>query len=66
MDLVQYMDRLDVRKCHSLKKGILECTARYWLNCMNFRWMLEPSGQYIDGHEQEDVVYYWQNVFLPP
>lgn len=55
------MDRPDVRKHHSLKKGISEHTARYWLNHINFRWTLEPSGQYIDGHEREDVVYY----FLP-
>jgi hypothetical protein len=65
MDLVRYMDRLDVQKHHSLKKGISERTVRYWLNRMNFRWTLEPSGQYIDGHEREDVVYYQQNVFLP-
>jgi hypothetical protein len=48
-----------------LKKGILERTARYWLNHMDFRWTLEPLGQYVDGHEREDIVYYWQNVFLP-
>ncbi|KAF8239631.1 hypothetical protein L208DRAFT_1086261, partial [Tricholoma matsutake] len=47
-----------------LKKGILECTVRYWLNCMDSRWTLEPSGEYINGHEQEDVIYYWQNILI--
>src|SRR5882762_7323160 len=32
---------------------------------MGYRWKKEPKGQYKDGHEQEDVVAYWQNIFLP-
>jgi len=26
---------------------------------------MTPKGQYADGHEQEDVVFYRENVFLP-
>ncbi|KZP25557.1 hypothetical protein FIBSPDRAFT_684924, partial [Athelia psychrophila] len=26
---------------------------------------LDASGQYVDGHEREDVVYHRQSVFLP-
>jgi hypothetical protein len=40
-------------------------TARRWLKLMGYRWRAEPKGQYVDGHEREDVVRYWQNVFLP-
>ena len=32
---------------------------------MGYRWTKKPSGQYIDGHERADVVYYRQQVFLP-
>jgi len=32
---------------------------------MGYQWSVDPKGQYVDGHEREDVVNYWQNVFLP-
>jgi hypothetical protein len=31
----------------------------------NYWWMLNPKGQYVDGHEHEDVVTYQNNIFLP-
>jgi hypothetical protein len=48
-----------------MKKGITEMTARNWLSQIVFQWMLEPLGQYVDGHEQDDIVEYHQKVFLP-
>jgi hypothetical protein len=32
---------------------------------LDYRWAYDPKGQYVDGHEREDVVAYRQNVFLP-
>lgn len=32
---------------------------------LGYRWTLQPGGQYVDGHEQIDVVHYRQHVFLP-
>jgi hypothetical protein len=32
---------------------------------LNYRWTLDPKGQYVDGHEREDVQAYRKNVFLP-
>ena len=32
---------------------------------MGHCWKREKKGQYSDDHEQEDVVKYWQHVFLP-
>jgi hypothetical protein len=32
---------------------------------MGYRWTKQPSGQFVDGHEREDVVGYRQNTFLP-
>ena len=59
------MNRNEVKKKYGMKKGITERTARNWLSKLGFRWTLEPSGQYVDGHEREDVVTYRQQVFLP-
>ncbi len=64
-DISRYMARNEVRKRYRMKKGITERTARNWLYRLGYRWTLEPSGQYVDGHERDDVVKYRQDVFLP-
>jgi hypothetical protein len=65
MDVVCYMAQPDVQKRYGMKKGITEMTMRNWLSWIGFRWTLELSGQYVDGHERDDVVEYRQKVFLP-
>jgi hypothetical protein len=47
------------------KKTISLVTAQRWLRKMGYRWGYDPKGQYVDGHEREDVVDYRQKVFLP-
>lgn len=32
---------------------------------LGYRWVRKHKGLYFDGHEQEDVVNYRQNTFLP-
>ena len=64
-DVARYMNLPEVKKRYGMKKGITDRTARNWLNRMGYRWTLEPSGQYVDGHEREDVVTYRQRIFLP-
>jgi hypothetical protein len=32
---------------------------------LDYRWTYTPKGQYVNGHEREDVVAYRQNIFLP-
>jgi hypothetical protein len=32
---------------------------------LGYRWTKDPKGQYVDGHERQDVVHYRQNIFLP-
>jgi len=48
-----------------MKKGISEQTARNWLGQVGYCFTVEPSGQYVNGHERNDVVDYRQNNFLP-
>jgi hypothetical protein len=64
-DVARYMNRSEVKKKYGMKKGITERTARNWLSKLGYRWTLEPSGQYVDGHERADVIHYRQKVFLP-
>lgn len=64
-NVVDYMDQPDVQEKHSLNHGLSISQAQHWLEMMGFHWTKAPKGQYVDGHKQEDVVNYRQNVFLP-
>lgn len=65
MDIVQYLSNSAVQKNLGIKKAISLATAQRWMKKMGYRWTKKPSGQYIDGHEHADVVYYRQQIFLP-
>jgi hypothetical protein len=63
--LMEFLAREDIRSKHGIEKEISECTARRYLNTLGYRWSAPKKGQYADGHEWEDVVYYREQVFLP-
>ncbi|KAF7347061.1 hypothetical protein MVEN_01459900 [Mycena venus] len=65
LDIVHYIDQPEVKKRLGLKKGIHLATAQHWMKRMGYRWTKNPSGQYVDGHERADVVYYRQKEFIP-
>jgi hypothetical protein len=48
-----------------LKKSISLTTAQRWMKKLGYRWTTTPTGQYVDGHKQSDVMNYHQKVFLP-
>lgn len=64
-DLIEYLDQDDVKTRYGATTSISLATARRWMTKLGYRWTDTPSGQYVDGHEREDVVEYRQNVFLP-
>jgi hypothetical protein len=47
------------------KSPISERTARRWLIKLGWRQTVVRKGVYMAGHEREDVVDYWNKVFLP-
>jgi hypothetical protein len=64
--LVQYMAHDNVKTCWKLKwDGISHVMAVWWMGKLSYRWTFQPSSQFVDGHEREDIVNYRQNVFLP-
>ena len=64
-DIVDYLVQSEVQQKYELKSSISLATARRWMHMMDYRWTKMPSGQYIDGHERDDVVTYRQTKFLP-
>ena len=63
--LVDFLARDDVRSKHGIEKQISKRTAQRYLNTLGYRWSTPKKGQYADGHERDDVVYYRDKVFLP-
>jgi transposase len=54
-----------LRSQHGIEKKICIKTAQRYLNALGYRYRTPLKGQYADGHEREDVVYYRDQVFLP-
>jgi len=65
MDLVDFLDTPEMRKRTGLTKRMHLATAQRWMKKLDYRWQRDPKGQFVDGHEREDVVNYRQNIFLP-
>ena len=49
----------------ALKNPLSNHTACQWLCKLGFHQKILQKGVYMDGHECEDVIHYWNDVFLP-
>jgi formate-dependent phosphoribosylglycinamide formyltransferase (GAR transformylase) len=65
MDIVRYVDQPEIKTHLKLSKTISMVTAQHWMKTIGYRWTKTPTGQFVDGHERDDVVAYQQHVFLP-
>ena len=65
MDIVNFTKQDDVQKKYDLKKPVCLTTALRWMRRLGYRWSMTPKGQYVDGHERDDVIAYRQTTFIP-
>lgn len=63
--LIDFLNRPETRAKHGISKPISLTTACRWLKLLGFRYRYEGHGQYTDGHERSDVVFYRNRVFIP-
>jgi hypothetical protein len=63
--LADFLSREDVKSKHGITRTISERTACRYLQTLGYRWQAAKKGQYVDGHEREDVVSYREHHFLP-
>ncbi|KZV95350.1 hypothetical protein EXIGLDRAFT_610717 [Exidia glandulosa HHB12029] len=63
--IVDWLARPEVKAEYGISKTISESTARRWLLALGYRYRLEARGQYVDGHERKDVVWYRQKIYIP-
>ena len=65
LKLVAFLAWPDVCLKHGIMKKISEKTACQYLNVLGYCWRSPKKGQYADGHERDDVVWYQEHRFLP-
>ncbi|KAF8834530.1 hypothetical protein BDN67DRAFT_865467, partial [Paxillus ammoniavirescens] len=65
LDILHYLEQPGVKQQLKIKKTPHLSIAKRWMRKMGYRWTKNLAGQYVDGHEHEDVVWYWQTIFLP-
>ncbi|QRV74793.1 DDE superfamily endonuclease [Ceratobasidium sp. AG-Ba] len=64
-DILEYLQRPDVKTRFGLDEPPCLRTAQRWMKeHFGLRWGQDPKGQYVDGHEREDVVDYRNNVYV--
>ncbi|KAF8134839.1 hypothetical protein EV363DRAFT_1396310 [Boletus edulis] len=64
-DVVDYLSIPENLAHLQFTKPISLRTAQQWMDKLSYRWKKEPTGQYSDSHEHDNVVCYHQNVFIP-
>lgn len=63
-DIVKFTQDPEVQKKWDINSVSLS-TAKVWLNKLGYRFAKKHRGQYVDGHEREDVVQYRNSVYIP-
>jgi hypothetical protein len=63
--LMDFLHQPDIKEKYGIERSISHKTACRYLNSLGYRYKAAPKGQYADGHEREDVVFYRENIFLP-
>ncbi|KNZ75068.1 hypothetical protein J132_05016 [Termitomyces sp. J132] len=56
--IIEYLNQPEVQSKHGIKKTIAESTAKWWMKKFGYQWVKNHKGQYVDGHECDDVVKY--------
>jgi len=59
MELIDFMDTPKMWLHSGLKKWLDVSTGQCWMQKLDYNWTYsELKGQYVNGHEREDVVKY--------
>jgi transposase len=64
-DISIFLNDRDIQRKWGLKKTIGKATAKRWMKKLGYRWVMNHKGQYVDGHERDDVIKYRQDIYLP-
>lgn len=57
-DIVNYLNRPEVKVKYSASVSISLKTAQCWIESLSYTWANTPTGCYANGHECDDIVNY--------
>ena len=63
--LMEFLADEDLWSRHRIEKPIKLRMAQRYLNALGYRYKVALKGQYADGHEREDVIFYCDQIVLP-
>jgi hypothetical protein len=63
--LCDFINSDDIMSWHGIDRKITIQTAQHYLKALGYQYGAPKKGQYADGHEHKDVVFYQDQVFLP-
>jgi len=63
--LMDFFHQADIKEKYGIDGNISHKTACHYLHTLGYCYQSTPKGQYVDGHERDDVVMYRKKVFLP-
>ena len=63
--LEKFLHRPEIKDKYGIECDISNKMACRYLQALGYRYQSTPKGQYVDGHEREDVVTYHKEIFLP-
>jgi hypothetical protein len=63
--VVEFLTRPDVMEKHGITRKISKRTACQYLKTLGYHFMSLKKGQYADGDERADVVWYHEKKFVP-
>lgn len=63
--LTEYLTCPEIKLQHGITKNISKPTACCYLAALGYRFTCPKKGQFSDGHERADIVFYRENVYLP-
>ena len=63
--LMDFLHRPEIKYKYGIEPNISHKTVCRYLQALGYRYQSTPKGQYIDGHEREDVITYRKEVFIP-
>jgi len=63
-NLMDFLHHAEVKERYGIDRDISHKTACRYLQALGYRYQSTPKGQYVDGHQREDVVIYRKHVLL--
>ena len=63
--LADFLGQDDIMDKHGIDQKITIKTASWYLTALSYQFTEAKKGQYVDGHDWKDVIYYCDYVFLP-